>query len=648
MTIDHDDRRPHPSHPPGAAAPARPRRGADHRRLLGASARRSTAPRPSPTSSTGWSARAGSPTSTSPRPAPLPDGPRGAASSPTPRSTSSSRPWRGRSAAPTTRRSRRGSARSSRRVAAAQEADGYLNTSFGRPGQAPAVVATSSGATSCTASGTCSRPRWPGPARGPTPTTACVDVGPARGRPRLRRRSGPTASRAVCGHAEIEVGARRAGPGDGRAALPRAGARCSSSAAAPARSRDIEWGRAYFQDDVPVRDADGRCAATRCGPTTSRPARSTSPSRPATPSCSHALDAPVGEHGRPAHLHDRRPGLAPPGRGVRRGLGAAAGPRLLRDLCGRRLGHVQLAAAARPGRAALRRPDRAHALQRRRDLAVARRAPRSTTPTRCTSAAGHRARRRRRASPRASSSLRAPWFEVSCCPPNVARTLASLAGYVATADDDGHAAAPVRARRRSARRLATAATVALDVETALPAQTGSVRVRRADGCRRAVDAHAARAGAGRRARDRVRIRRRPTWRPGRSSPASAAVTRAFRAGDVVELDLPMTPAVHRARPARRRRARLRRGRARPRGARPRVGRSRRDGRWRAPTSPTCGSTTRSRRAMPARRARRARRGVDASGIASSGAIAEVPLVRYHEWAERGPSQMRVWVPTVDR
>ena len=38
---------------------------------------------------------------------------------------------------------------------------------------------------------------------------------------------------------------------------------------------------------------------------------------------------------------------------------------------------------------------------------------------------------------RAASSLRAPWFHVSCCPTNVARTLASLAGYVATTDDGG-------------------------------------------------------------------------------------------------------------------------------------------------------------------------------------------------------------------
>ena len=40
-------------------------------------------------------------------------------------------------------------------------------------------------------------------------------------------------------------------------------------------------------------------------------------------------------------------------------------------------------------------------------------------------------------SARAESSLRAPWFEVSCCPTNVARTLASVGLYFATATADG-------------------------------------------------------------------------------------------------------------------------------------------------------------------------------------------------------------------
>ena len=41
------------------------------------------------------------------------------------------------------------------------------------------------------------------------------------------------------------------------------------------------------------------------------------------------------------------------------------------------------------------------------------------------------------ASARADATLRAPWFEVSCCPTNVARTLASVGLYFATADGAG-------------------------------------------------------------------------------------------------------------------------------------------------------------------------------------------------------------------
>lgn len=40
-------------------------------------------------------------------------------------------------------------------------------------------------------------------------------------------------------------------------------------------------------------------------------------------------------------------------------------------------------------------------------------------------------------SPRAESASRAPWFQVSCCPTNLARTFASLPAYVATATPGG-------------------------------------------------------------------------------------------------------------------------------------------------------------------------------------------------------------------
>lgn len=41
------------------------------------------------------------------------------------------------------------------------------------------------------------------------------------------------------------------------------------------------------------------------------------------------------------------------------------------------------------------------------------------------------------ASARAAGDMRAPWFEVSCCPTNVSRTFATLGGYLATTDNGG-------------------------------------------------------------------------------------------------------------------------------------------------------------------------------------------------------------------
>src|SRR5699024_5942060 len=78
-------------------------------------------------------------------------------------------------------------------------------------------------------------------------------------------------------------------------------------------------------------------------------------------------------------------------------------------------------------------------------------------------------------SKRAEASLRAPWFEVSCCPPNVARTFASLAAYIATVDDGGvqlHQYAPAEIRAA----LPSGEQIALDVVTGYPAD-GRVEVR---------------------------------------------------------------------------------------------------------------------------------------------------------------------------
>ena len=76
---------------------------------------------------------------------------------------------------------------------------------------------------------------------------------------------------------------------------------------------------------------------------------------------------------------------------------------------------------------------------------------------------------------RAASSLREPWFLVACCPTNVARTLASLAAYVATTDADG-----VQVHQyvggRIAATLADGRRLALEMTTDYP-QTGVVHVR---------------------------------------------------------------------------------------------------------------------------------------------------------------------------
>ena len=173
--------------------------------------------------------------------------------------------------------------------------------------------------------------------------------------------------------------------------------------------------------------------------------------------------------------------------------------------------------------------------------------------------------------PRASSSLRAPWFAVSCCPTNVARTLASLAAYTVTVDDDGvqlHQYAPAQIRTT----LADGRRVTIDTRTRYP-EDGVVAVQFLEDTGGPLTLS-------------LRI---PAWAheatvsdqplAGRTSstvagPGTATVTRDFKAGDLVVLTLPMAPRLVDPGPAHRRRPRLSRRRTRPRGPLPRVGRPR--------------------------------------------------------------------------
>ncbi|MFJ2033146.1 glycoside hydrolase family 127 protein [Streptosporangium sp. NPDC087985] len=126
----------------------------------------------------------------------------------------------------------------------------------------------------------------------------------------------------------------------------------------------------------------------------------------------------------------------------------------------------------------------------------------------------------------AEGGLRSPWFTVSCCPSNIARTYASLAAYLATSDASGvqiHHHAPAEIRHGG---------LALRVETGYP-WSGAVTVRVLE------------AGSG-----RISLRV-PPWASGARlsyggavrpvSPGYAVAEGEWRAGDEIRLDLPMTP-----------------------------------------------------------------------------------------------------------
>lgn len=135
-------------------------------------------------------------------------------------------------------------------------------------------------------------------------------------------------------------------------------------------------------------------------------------------------------------------------------------------------------------------------------------------------------------SERAEASMRAPWFEVSCCPTNVARTLASIAGYVAATD--GASVQLLQHVDGEVRVLLDAGELALRIETGYP-HDGRVRVT-------VLEAPDAVVGIA------LRV---PAWAEGATlrvdgtaRPVGAGLvteTRAYAPGTVLELELPLTP-----------------------------------------------------------------------------------------------------------
>lgn len=527
------------------------------------------------------------------------------------------------------------------RVARTQEEDGYLNTMFGRRGQGA---------------------RWSDLEWGHE--LYCLghlfQAAVARERTRpgaddgllgIARRAadlvceefGVEGRDAICGHAEIEVGLAELSrvTGDRRYL---AQARLFIERHGRGSLRDIEWGRKYYQDDVAVRDATVlRGHAVRAN------YLSAGAMDVAVETGDHELQKALRRQwertiarrtyitgGQGSHHQDEAFGEdweLPPDRAYSEtcaGIGsimftwrlllAGADPRHA-DLIERTLYNVVATSPAPDGRAFYY----ANTLHQRVPGVPAD--PEGT-------------------SPRASSSLRAPWFEVSCCPPNVARTLASLDAYVATADSGGvqlHQYAPATVSTT----LDDGRIVAFDVDTAYPAD-GRVTITHTSDADEpwtlSVRVPGWATGASLRIVTSDAVQQRPV------TPGMVDIRHAFRAGDVVQLDLPMAPRV-----------------------------STPDARIDAVRG--CVAIERGPEVLALESTDLGPAGVDDVGLVAlvpgtepferdgrvwvrvssvpveetrwpygdtveqaDASTAEVPLVPYHEWAERGPSTMRVWIP----
>ncbi|HET8958187.1 MAG TPA: beta-L-arabinofuranosidase domain-containing protein [Microcella sp.] len=518
------------------------------------------------------------------------------------------------------------------RVAAAQESDGYLNTKFGRTGQAP---------------------RWSDLEWGHE--LYCLGhlfqaaVARVRTRPdaddglvTVARRAadlvcevfGDGGREGICGHAEVEVGLAELGRALGE---PRylEQARLFVERHGNGTLRDIEWGRSYYQDDLPVREATAlrghavranylsagaadvavdtgdteliRSLSRQWGNTVERRTYVTGGQG------SHHQDEAFGEDWElPADraYSETCAGVASVMFSWR--LLLAHGDSRYADLIERTLYNVVATSPSAEGTAFYY----ANTLHQRTPGAPA-------DPD--------------AVSPRAHSSLRAPWFEVSCCPPNVARTFASLGAYLATAAAAGiqlHQYAPSTIRTT----LDDGQEVALEVSTSYPLE-GSVRVQVL------TDAAA----------PWTLSLRVPTWADGArlvvrpaadepvqampAGPGTVSFSRAFAAGDVVELELPVQPRFTAPDPrvdAVRGCLTVERG--------PEVYALESVDLAEAGAAVTDVADVVLDASVPPRE-ENGRVLVTVRSREADATPVEVPLVPYHEWAERGPSTMRVWIPT---
>lgn len=531
------------------------------------------------------------------------------------------------------------------RIAAAQESDGYLNTQFGRPGQRARYSDLEWGH-ELYCFGHLFQAAVARLRTRPGATDGLVDVA-RRAADHVCATFGAGGLQRVCGHPEIEPALAELGRATGeqryvdQAALFIARRGTGTLA-------DIELGRSYYQDDVPVREA------------TVLQGHAVRANYLAAGAVDVAIETDDGEllaalttqwentvahrtyitGGQGAHHSGESFGddwELPPDRAYSEtcaGVGSvmfswrlllAQGLPRYADLIERTLYNVVATSPSHEGTAFFytntlhqRRPGTAPAT----DVAV----------------------------PRATSSLRAPWFAVSCCPPNVARLFASLGAYVATVDDAGlqiHQYVPAQIRTH----LTDSRALDVDVETDYP-HDGRIRIvvctSHDEPWTLSLRVPAWATGA---------TLTTPGDSPAPAVPGTTRVTRAFKAGDVVELQLPVGPRV--VVPDARIDA-VRGCVAVERGpevlclesvdlAEAGAVRDADVGHVRLTSRDSVrevdGQVVARFEVDAPAAAAWPYEDVDPDGDRRTTAVVETPLIAYHDWANRGPSTMRVWLPS---
>ncbi len=423
------------------------------------------------------------------------------------------------------------------RIAAAQDDDGYLNTNFGHAGQLPRWSDLEWGhELYCLGhlfQAAVARLRSAPEADDGLETVA------RRAADLICEAFGADGIQAVCGHAEVEVGLTELAraTGDERYAEQ---ARLFVERRGHGTLADIEYGRSYYQDDIPVRDATvlrGHAVRANYLAAGAVDIAVEFRDRELLAALTTQWSSTVARRtyvtgGQGSHHQDEAFGVdweLPPDRAYSETCAGIAsimfswrlllhdGDAKYADLIERTLFNVVATSPAADGRSFYY----SNTLHQRE-------ATRAADPDVI--------------SPRASASQRAPWFEVSCCPPNVARTMASLASYIATVDTGGiqihqFASSTVQTVLDGGQRID------LTIATAYPL-SGLVKLRVTDGVTSADPWTIA-----------LRV---PNWAVGAhliyrsidgneiefaAEPGYVKVTRAFKGGDVLELTLPMEPRV---------------------------------------------------------------------------------------------------------